>query len=194
VITLGDVFRRFADDYMSAHAASIVPSHRRAIADILACRTPALGGHAHGAPEQRTTTVNRANGHRLGLHFDSWDMLPLPARGGSRYRMSVNIGTSDRYFLFVAMTAVEALQLAGQSSVGPQNATTVFRAALRARPQAPVFRLRVPAGWAYVAPTDNLPHDGSTIGAPGFDFSLHALADFRPLKHFFDTSTFLDLR
>ena len=45
MITLGDVFRRFADDYLSAHGRSLLPSHGRAIADILACRTPALGGH-----------------------------------------------------------------------------------------------------------------------------------------------------
>jgi hypothetical protein len=45
VIALADVFRKFAEDYLSAHGASVLPSHRRAIADILACRTPALGGH-----------------------------------------------------------------------------------------------------------------------------------------------------
>jgi hypothetical protein len=45
VIEIADVFRRFADDYLSAHGAMILPSHRRAIADILACRTDALGGH-----------------------------------------------------------------------------------------------------------------------------------------------------
>jgi hypothetical protein len=153
-----------------------------------------LIGLAHGAPNQLTTTVNPANGHRLGLHLDSWDMLPLPVRGGSRYRVSVNVGTSDRYFLFVPMTAIEALQISAQSSATMQNATTIFRTALRIQPQTQVFRLRVPPGWAYVAPTDNLPHDGSTLGATSFDFSLHALADFRPLKHFFDTSIIFDLR
>ena len=45
MVALSDVFRRFADDYLSAHGASLLASHRRAIADILACRTPALGGH-----------------------------------------------------------------------------------------------------------------------------------------------------
>jgi hypothetical protein len=44
VIEVADVFRRFADDYLSAHGAAMPPSHRRAIADILACRTQALGG------------------------------------------------------------------------------------------------------------------------------------------------------
>ena len=45
MIEIADVFRRFADDYLSANGATILPSHRRAIADILACRTEALGGH-----------------------------------------------------------------------------------------------------------------------------------------------------
>ncbi|MDH3673718.1 MAG: IS91 family transposase [Gammaproteobacteria bacterium] len=45
MIELGDVFRRFAGDYLAAHGASLLPSHGRAIADILACRTEALGGH-----------------------------------------------------------------------------------------------------------------------------------------------------
>ena len=45
MVALADVFRRFADDYLSRHGASVLPSHRRAIADILACRTHAFGGH-----------------------------------------------------------------------------------------------------------------------------------------------------
>jgi hypothetical protein len=45
VIELADVFRRFADDYLSAHGTAMPASHRRAIADIVACRTQALGGH-----------------------------------------------------------------------------------------------------------------------------------------------------
>ncbi len=45
MIELADVFRRFADRYVSAHGAAMPASHRRAIADILACRTDALGGH-----------------------------------------------------------------------------------------------------------------------------------------------------
>jgi hypothetical protein len=153
-----------------------------------------LIGLAHGAPGKRTTTINPANGHRLGLHFDSWDMLPLHNRSASRYRLSVNVGTSDRFFLFVAMSAVEALQIVETRGSAPRNATMVFREAQRARPTTNVYRLRVPPGWAYVAPTDNLPHDGSTLGAESFDLSLHALADFRPLKRFFETSSFLHLR
>ncbi|MEA2772144.1 MAG: hypothetical protein QOD93_5106 [Acetobacteraceae bacterium] len=44
MIEIADVFRRFAADYLSAHGTSMLPSHRRAIEDILDCRTAALGG------------------------------------------------------------------------------------------------------------------------------------------------------
>ncbi len=42
MIEVADVFRRFAADYLSAHGASMLPSHQRAIEDILNCRTAAL--------------------------------------------------------------------------------------------------------------------------------------------------------
>ena len=45
MIELADVLRRFADSYLSAYGAVMPASHRRAIADIIACRTQALGGH-----------------------------------------------------------------------------------------------------------------------------------------------------
>jgi hypothetical protein len=41
---LADVFRRFGGSYLKAHGAAMLPSHRRAVADIIACRTEALGG------------------------------------------------------------------------------------------------------------------------------------------------------
>jgi len=44
MIEVADVFRRFAADYVSMHGTSMLPSHRRAIEDILDCRTAALGG------------------------------------------------------------------------------------------------------------------------------------------------------
>ena len=45
MVELADIFRRFADSYLSAYGAAMPASHRRAIADILACRTEVLGGH-----------------------------------------------------------------------------------------------------------------------------------------------------
>jgi hypothetical protein len=44
-VGVADIIRRFARSYLAAHGAGMPASHRRAIADILACRTEALGGH-----------------------------------------------------------------------------------------------------------------------------------------------------
>ncbi|HYA65586.1 MAG TPA: transposase [Burkholderiaceae bacterium] len=45
MIRLAEVLKRFAPDYLAAHGNAMPSSHRRAIADILACRTAELGGH-----------------------------------------------------------------------------------------------------------------------------------------------------
>jgi Putative transposase/Transposase zinc-binding domain len=44
-IGLADVLRQFAPACQQRHPAALLPSHQRAIRDILACHTPALGGH-----------------------------------------------------------------------------------------------------------------------------------------------------
>ena len=45
MLEVADVLRRFGPAYLAQHGASLLPSHRRAIADLQLCRTPALGGH-----------------------------------------------------------------------------------------------------------------------------------------------------
>lgn len=49
-LEIADVFRRFGGAYLSRHGTAVLPLHRRAIADILACRTPAMGGHEWHCP------------------------------------------------------------------------------------------------------------------------------------------------
>jgi hypothetical protein len=42
---VADVARRFGPAYLARHGAALLPSHRRALRDLAACRTAALGGH-----------------------------------------------------------------------------------------------------------------------------------------------------
>ena len=44
MVELADIFRRAGPDYVRTHAGRLLPSHRRALNDIVQCRTPALGG------------------------------------------------------------------------------------------------------------------------------------------------------
>jgi hypothetical protein len=47
---LAEVLRRFAANYQQRYPKALLPSHQRAIRDILACHTPAAGGHLWHCP------------------------------------------------------------------------------------------------------------------------------------------------
>lgn len=44
MVELADIFRTAGPEYIRAHAGQLLPSHRRALNDIVQCRTAALGG------------------------------------------------------------------------------------------------------------------------------------------------------
>jgi hypothetical protein len=43
-VELADILRRAGPEYVRTHAGQLLPSHQRALTDIVHCRTPALGG------------------------------------------------------------------------------------------------------------------------------------------------------
>ena len=87
---VADVFRQFADRYLQAHGAAMLPSHRRAIADIVACRTAALGGQQWACADCGSlihvfhSCRNRACPKCHGAQTAAWldrrraEMLPVP--------------------------------------------------------------------------------------------------------------------
>jgi hypothetical protein len=44
---LADIFRRYGPEYLARFGAKLLPSHRRALEDIIRCRTSVLGGHLY---------------------------------------------------------------------------------------------------------------------------------------------------
>ena len=51
---------------------------------------------------------------------------------------------------------------------------------MRAFPDYPVVRLTIRPGEAYIAPTENLIHDGSTLGMTSPDLALHMIGALTP--------------
>jgi ssDNA-binding Zn-finger/Zn-ribbon topoisomerase 1 len=47
MVELADIFRRYEPDYIDRFASRMLPSHRRALHDIVACRTEQMGGHLY---------------------------------------------------------------------------------------------------------------------------------------------------
>ena len=51
MITMADILRSYGPDYIAQYHNEMLPSHQRAINDIIQCRTPALGGHVYKCPD-----------------------------------------------------------------------------------------------------------------------------------------------
>src|SRR5215468_12587167 len=87
---VADAFRRFGSSYQEAHGAAMLPSHRRAIADIIACRTEALGGqqwccnhcgtllHVFHSCRNRACPKCHAGQTQAWLEQRRAEMLPVP--------------------------------------------------------------------------------------------------------------------
>ena len=50
-LTVAEVIRSCLDEFLEQYGATLTPEQRRALKDLTACRTAALGGHVLGCPE-----------------------------------------------------------------------------------------------------------------------------------------------
>lgn len=88
-------------------------------------------------------------------------------------RIGVNMGTQDRYLLFVNITIDRIASIV----MGDRSMRSVV--AFFARyPDYPVMRLRTRPGEAYLAPLENLIHDGSSDGSSDPDIAFVACGVF----------------
>ena len=115
-----------------------------------------------------TVSYDKNIGQFNGLHVDSWDSPPGHDRSSSPNRICINVGTSERSLLFVNLTLGKMRELLKARSdvyanINDDN-TNVGRAFLREFPTYPVVRLKTKPGDAYIAPTENVLHDGCTYG------------------------------
>jgi hypothetical protein len=121
-------------------------------------------GIARDAPGMLTVSINKDLNRIVGLHVDSWDRMPLEQRRFARNRISINLGPSARYILFVPATLDDMASLLSRERgmhVDWPKLPTVF---MQEFEDFPVVRCRLPPGASYILPTENMLHDGSTEG------------------------------
>jgi hypothetical protein len=119
---------------------------------------------------------------RVGLHLDSWQKYPLRRRHLSSNRICINIGLETRYFLFIDLSLMKMAQMLGiNSSIEISHyyrgieIPDLFMAAF---PNYPVLKLGLPPNFAYIAPTENIIHDASSLDKDKLDFSLTYIGKF----------------
>ncbi|MEW2618935.1 hypothetical protein [Streptomyces sp. NPDC048106] len=135
--------------------------------DPLNGRWPAtLLGCAVGPGNRPTTTEDLATGRRIGLHVDNFDRLPYATRHQGRRRLCLNLGPGPRYLL-VGDHDVQEICRALHSDAALERHyphTEDIRRYVAAGHSLRCLRIRLDPGDGYIAPTEFLPHDGSTAG------------------------------
>ena len=130
---------------------------------------------------RETTTINLSNGLFTGLHIDYWDKLELSAIEDARNRISFNLGRSSRYLLFINLTVRTLIQLIEdkkQIDYENYNQNNVVFDFLSLYPDYPVLKLEIKPFEGYIAPTENMIHDGSTLNIPTKDIQVFSQGYF----------------
>jgi hypothetical protein len=119
-----------------------------------------------GEGKSLSTTIDRSDGLRIGLHIDRWERMPLGTVASARNRACLNLGPGSRYLVFAA---TDLREIAKRYNFTSQTFFTTRHAQtyLRDHPKVPVFRLRIDPGEAYIAPTECLIHDGQASNSTG---------------------------
>ncbi|WP_035841942.1 hypothetical protein [Kitasatospora azatica] len=136
------------------------------LADNLGDPNASYLGQAASSANALTTTENYTDGRRIGLHVDNWDKLSYTTKHQGRRRLCVNLGPGTRYLLVGATDIQSICRAMHQNPEQRYPHTDDLRAYVAARQPLLIYRLRLAPGEGYLAPTELLPHDGSTQDQP----------------------------
>lgn len=121
-------------------------------------------------PNQLTTTANTENHNlRPGLHIDSKEDRPIETRAQSERRIGFNRGPGPRFLLLGSVNIFDIAEHMNLPATYAPATGDVRRYASHALAgEVPPLRclwLLLKPGVAYIAPTENIIHDGSTHGS-----------------------------
>jgi hypothetical protein len=138
-------------------------------------------GYAVYPPGFKTVTFDARHSRFIGLHIDEIDGLPMNQRSDARLRICINLGPQERHLVFIPVTVNEMARRLSYSTaeLAHQPSTPFIAAFMQAFPDQFALRLGVAPGEAYVAPTENLIHDASTMRMSVSDLSLTILVHLR---------------
>jgi hypothetical protein len=138
------------------------------------------------------TTTPRKYPELLGLHIDTaYKQVPFNERKYAPGRISINLGLCDRFLLFINICTEQMHQMLAEQNIAyhddiPSSTHEFRKAFMSVFSDYSVVKVRVRPGEGYIAPTENMIHDGSTVGQTCFDVQFSACGHFRPLSSSID--------
>lgn len=141
--------------------------------------TPYIQGIFYNNPGLETIGVSDKG--YIGLHIDNGHAFKVDQLSAAPNRMCINLGREDRHLLFIPRTSgaiLRSLQATMDIDTLRYKEYQLTRDFLSANPDCPALRMRQKPYEAYIAPTDNIIHDGCTVGMQGMDVSLVLIGEF----------------
>ncbi len=142
-----------------------------------------------GGRNQLTSTIDYDSDStkKIGMHFDTWDVLAVDELMTSRNRICINIGQGVRYFLFTPKSVFEMKEelvsinddyaaLSSSYDIGVIYANEI------GVENIPVYFVRLEPFEGYIASTETVFHDGSNFDSNFLDLQITARGFFDPLK------------
>ena len=131
-------------------------------------------------PTGLAVTSKGVHGKYVGLHIDSWDGGSISDRingtSKNRNRLCINVGSEDRYFLFINIDISQIKREFDFSfNDNPNKFVVDF---LSNFSNYPVMKVRIKPGEAYIAPTESIIHDSTTLDKKFIDLPLTILGYF----------------
>ncbi|MGF1426868.1 hypothetical protein [Kitasatospora sp. LaBMicrA B282] len=123
-------------------------------------------GQAASPAKALTTTDNYQEGRRLGLHVDNWDKLSYAEKHRGRRRLCLNLGPGTRYLLLGDIDIQAICRTVHHDYEHHYPHTDDLHTYVARHQPLRCFRIRLAPGECYIAPTELLPHDGSTEDQP----------------------------
>jgi hypothetical protein len=125
-----------------------------------------------GEPNLLNNTFNQKDKTFIGLHLDSFERNS-ETREGARNRICINLGKDPRYLLFYNLRFDQMAEMCQMKKVERNgNPYEILHTFFERFNAYPVIKIQINPYEAYIAPTENVIHDGSTEGTKNLDINL----------------------
>jgi hypothetical protein len=133
-----------------------------------------------GKPNLKHTTFDREKRQFIGLHLDNWEKDPINLKHRSKNRICINLGLEPRYLMFYNIGIDKMAELIGCQNLEEisHDVNYIFQNFVHKYQNYPVFRIQINPYEAYIAPTEYLIHDGSTLNTKYPDINLVIRGEF----------------
>lgn len=127
-----------------------------------------------------TLTIDQSLQKFIGLHIDDWEndiSIENKLQSNKRNRICINLGVKHRYFYFVSLTLKQIVNKISNVTTCVNKINQIPTQFFELNPNYPVIRIKLLPGEYYVAPTENIIHDGANFNR-SLDITMTILGNF----------------